>query len=275
MEPNSVRYSILSVVVAAKSILIRTGSNLGRREERGKLRNDGVAEEVSETAEKGDRQGVSGRWLRVGGESGGRESCEGPEVEGCCVASCEEREKLLEYGRLCNGCREEAGGWAEVRGSDCEVAEERKEQLGRTWWIVEGKGGNSEAEERGRAGALSKERSEEEEGGEVWRCGSRGSREDASIRERASRNEMPRSAWRVQMESSFWYKGQSKEVEACMPRQLIHRGTREEQESAVWSGDVQFEQAGLLRQEVEEWRSRQHVKQHKGRETYLSMLYWM
>ena len=32
---------------------------------------------------------------------------------------------------------------------------------------------------------------------------------------------------------SFWYKGQSKEVEACMPRQLIHRGTREEQESAV------------------------------------------
>ena len=34
-----------------------------------------------------------------------------------------------------------------------------------TW--VEGKGGNSEAEERGRAGELSKERSEEEEGGEV------------------------------------------------------------------------------------------------------------
>ena len=61
MEPNSVRYSILSVVVAAKSILIRTGSNLGRREERGKLRNDGVAEVVSETADKGDRQGVSGR----------------------------------------------------------------------------------------------------------------------------------------------------------------------------------------------------------------------
>ena len=59
MEPNSVRYSILSVVVAAKSNLIR--SNLGRREERGKLRNDGVAEEVSETADKGDKQGVSGR----------------------------------------------------------------------------------------------------------------------------------------------------------------------------------------------------------------------
>ena len=59
-----------------------------------------------------------------------------------------------------------AGGWAEVRGSDCEAAEESKEQLGRTCWVVESKGGNSEAEERGKAGALSKERSEEE-GGEV------------------------------------------------------------------------------------------------------------
>ena len=48
-------------MVAAKSNLIRTGSNLGRREEKGKLRNDGVAEEVSETADKGDKQGVSGR----------------------------------------------------------------------------------------------------------------------------------------------------------------------------------------------------------------------
>ena len=68
-----------------------------------------------------------------------------------------EREKLLEYGRLCNGCGEEAGGWAEVRGRDCEAAEESKEQLGRTWWwVVEGKGGNSEAEERGRARGLCK-----------------------------------------------------------------------------------------------------------------------
>ena len=32
-----------------------------------------------------------------------------------------------------------AAGWAEVRGSDCEVTEERKEQLGRTWWVVERK----------------------------------------------------------------------------------------------------------------------------------------
>ena len=39
-ESNSVRCSILSVVVAAKSNLISTGSNLGGRKERGKLRND-------------------------------------------------------------------------------------------------------------------------------------------------------------------------------------------------------------------------------------------
>ena len=59
---------------------------------------------------------------------------------------------MLEYGRLCNGCREEAGGWAEVRGSDCEVAEERKEQLGRTWWVVEGKGETQKPKKEGEQG---------------------------------------------------------------------------------------------------------------------------